>query len=230
MFERKRVGVILFAVLALVVAYCVAGIVNETRSRAKVLQNSDVIFFAADKEMVLDETLSARDNEKCEAVAKKVIGKFDAFLEGLDTITIHHRLDLRRGLASSDKIWMRCLTDLVEFEKVLIHELAHTIAANHMKDEVAVFYSYGGDSVSGYGSEKVEEDFAESFLMYIKYGPEFRQVSLDNNELNRKYRFLMEKVFDGHEFEAERAPKDEVLKKFESKDLWPYDVTVLHKR
>lgn len=231
MIERKRVGVVLFAILILTVAYCVVGIVHETKSRAKVLENTDIIFFSAVEELDLDLSLSESNTKDCKQAAQNIIGKYDPFLVGLKEVTIHHRLDLRRGLASQDRVWIRCLKDVKEFENVLIHELGHIVAANYINSQaVDSFYSYGGVSVSTYGSEKPEEDFAESFLMYVEYGPEFRRLTLDNNDLKRKYQFFVEYVFDGYEFELDNAPKKELLGFFESNEVWPYDITVLHKR
>jgi hypothetical protein len=116
MIERKNTGALIVVFLVLLFAYCLAGLISETRSRAKILDNKDILMFSADEgDSVLDLNLSDEDSSRCKIKASDLISKFDPYTVGLDNITIHHRLDLRRGLASSNKIWIRCLKDLEEF-------------------------------------------------------------------------------------------------------------------
>lgn len=58
------------------------------------------------------------------------------------------------------------------------------------------------DFVGGYASSDMFEDFAESFLMYIKHGKEFRILAQENQVLAQKYAFIKHEVFNGKEFET----------------------------
>lgn len=231
MIERKNTGALIIIFLILLFSYCLAGLISETRSRAKILNNEDILMFSANEnESVLDFNLSDEDSLSCKTKASDLISKFDPYTIGLENVTIHHRLDLRRGLASSNKIWIRCLKDIEEFENIFLHELGHIVAHNYIADEDEQnFYNIGGKSISEYGQEKVEEDFAESFLMYIKHGNEYRQIILSNNELKSKYEFIKYKIFDGYEFNMEEALNREVLSQFTESDYYPYDISILFK-
>lgn len=230
MFNRKNTGLILVIFVFVLLAYCVTGLIKETRSRAKILENDDILMFSAEGAFELDGSLSEDDSIKCKRLAGDLMKKFDPYTKGLKNVTIHHRLDLRRGLASKDKIWIRCLKDEKEFENIFLHELGHIVAQNYISDDLEdEFYNLGGDSVSGYGSEKPEEDFAESFLMYVVYGNEFRHIMQDNKKLESKYDFIKRLIFDGHEFGVSNPLKEGIVAKYDNVDRIPYDISVLHK-
>ncbi len=56
------------------------------------------------------------------------------------------------------------------------------------------------DFIGGYASLDMFEDYAESFLMYIEHGNDFRMLATDNEKLQKKYNFFRDQVFDGKEF------------------------------
>lgn len=231
MIERKYTGVLLILFLVLMMVYSLIGLFRENKSRAKIIEEHDILMFSASDEVKLDVNLTTFDTQSCHERVEGILEKFDPYTLGLTKITIHHRLDLRRGLASKDKIWIRCLKDLEEFENIFLHELGHIVAQNYLSDNLeSAFYDIGGNSVSSYGSEKPEEDFAESFLMYIKYGETFRHIQQDNIFLESKYNFLRDNIFDGHEFGVGIALNEALNDRYLSFENYPYDVSVLHKR
>ncbi|MEI7510707.1 MAG: hypothetical protein WCJ84_00955 [Candidatus Peregrinibacteria bacterium] len=65
------------------------------------------------------------------------------------------------------------------------------------KSEVTDF-----DFVGGYAASDPFEDFAESFLYYIRHGNEFRLLSAKNTLIQEKYNFFKNFVFEGKEFES----------------------------
>ncbi len=227
--RRGWVDFMMIIFLGFIVTYCLLGLIRETRSRASMMQHDDLLMYSAE-DAVLDQDLKEEDTENCRRVSQAVLDRFDPYTTGLDKVTIHHRLDLRRGLASHEKIWLRCMKNLDVMENVLIHELGHIVSFNYVEEgAMEEYYKINGGELSGYGSQKDEEDFAETFLMYVKYGPEFRQIILNNKSVESKYIFLRDKVFDGYEFELERPYKDQVLSKFGDIENPPFDLTVLHR-
>lgn len=56
------------------------------------------------------------------------------------------------------------------------------------------------DFVSGYAESDPFEDFAESFIMYVLHGKQFKKIALYNNALGEKYTFMRDQVFKGTEF------------------------------
>lgn len=56
------------------------------------------------------------------------------------------------------------------------------------------------DFVTGYAATDPFEDFAESFLLYIKNGNLFREIAKQSPALQKKYDFLKEQVFSEKEF------------------------------
>lgn len=73
------------------------------------------------------------------------------------------------------------------------------------------------DFVGGYSAGDMFEDFAETFLMYIEHGKEFRGLATQNPILEKKYEFMKLHVFDGKEFETGQDFYDEKYR--------PWDVT-----
>jgi hypothetical protein len=74
-----------------------------------------------------------------------------------------------------------------------------------------------------YGSSDPFEDFAESFMMYVRYGDIFYQIAENNDLIGQKYQFMKSEVFNGLEFRDEQAENSEIVKQLE-KDL-VYDAT-----
>lgn len=58
------------------------------------------------------------------------------------------------------------------------------------------------DFVGGYAASDPFEDFAESFLYYIRHGNEFRLLADGNPALQEKYDFFKTYIFKGEEFES----------------------------
>lgn len=231
MIEGKYTGFLLILSLLLMIAYSLIGLFNETKSRAKIMDEHGILMLSALEEPQLDGSLTDLDSDMCFQKSENILQKFDPYTKGLDEVTIHHRTDLRRGLASKDKIWIRCLKDIEEFENIFLHELGHIVARNYLSDDLEdKFYNIGGVSVSNYGSERPEEDFAESFLMYIKRGEEFRHILQDNKTLESKYIFIRDNIFDGYEFELGKALDEGIVDKYTRDSTYPYDISVLHKR
>ncbi len=56
------------------------------------------------------------------------------------------------------------------------------------------------DFVGEYAASDMFEDYAESFLMYIEHGNEFRIMATKNEALQKKYNFLREHIFHEKEF------------------------------
>ena len=227
-------------VLSVVSAF---GIVSDSKARQEVIQVSNDIYPSAvsqESDFVLDKAIDKDMYDRCIASTRKIVDKFDVYTYGLKDITIHARLDLRRGLASSDKIWMRCLTDLEEFENVLIHELGHIVDHNYLvknysenKSEEFYNISVGNPSirgfVSGYAQTNKKEDFAETFLFYVKFGNEFRFIMQSNELLISKYNFMRDSVFDGFEFGFDEALRLDIVDLYSDVIDLPYDVSVLYK-
>lgn len=219
--------------------------------------------FAPEENAVIDKTLSDSDIATCRDKVASLLSIYDPFVGGLEKVTIHKRLDMRRGLANSKLIQIRCLKDIAEFENIFLHELGHVVDLNFLKgnesgfsdkfdffgspidmsDPSIGYYGISFDSndkvkdeisefdfVSGYAKENIFEDFAETFLMYIKYGPEFRSLIVDNKELESKYVFIRENVFDGYEFDIAETSKESVLSLFSEGKNRPFDISVIHKK
>lgn len=56
------------------------------------------------------------------------------------------------------------------------------------------------DFVTGYAMTDPFEDFAESFLFYLKQGNRFRAYAEENERIRAKYEFFKTRVFGGQEF------------------------------
>ena len=81
------------------------------------------------------------------------------------------------------------------------------------------------DFVSLYAMTDPFEDFAESFMMYMRYRSEFKQISLNSRILGAKYSF----------FEQHFGNTKEVLVKptpslYLSSVIRPYDATLVHRK
>ncbi|MBI2054860.1 MAG: hypothetical protein HYT39_02045 [Candidatus Sungbacteria bacterium] len=59
-----------------------------------------------------------------------------------------------------------------------------------------------GEFVSGYAANSGNEDFAESFSMYVMEGRVFRELAKRNGFLNKKYVWLKNYVFKGVEYDT----------------------------
>lgn len=257
--ELLFICLLVFSILILLGASFVA--IAKEKEIIENMDSNDL--FSAKEEVLLDESLNDTDLLLCRETVAKLVSKYDPFIKGLEKITIHKRLDMRRGLANSKTIQIRCLKDIVEFENIFIHELGHVVDLNFLKggeldfsdkfilfgspislDDPSIRYydisfdttdnikSSGNyrDFVSGYAQENVFEDFAETFLMYIKYGSELRDLIVDNNELERKYVFIRDNVFDGYEFDIDKSPSESYLKLFNKDSERPFDISVVHRK
>jgi hypothetical protein len=69
------------------------------------------------------------------------------------------------------------------------------IANNEFQDSTSS-YSF----VSEYAMTDPFEDFAESYLYYVLHGESFRRLALVNSQIDAKYDFLRDYVFDGVEY------------------------------
>lgn len=257
--ELLFISVLVLTIFMLLTASVVA--IAKEKQMIDKIENSNL--YSANEDLpLLDESIGKVELEKCSAKTSEVVGRFDPFIKGLEKITIHKRKDMRRGLANSHTVQIRCMHDIEEFENVLIHEFGHVVDINYLEgksfsysdsfklfsnripvdDPSIQYYKISFDTndihkpkaefnsfISGYASENVFEDFAESFLAYIKYGPEFRELITDNKQLERKYNFMRDFVFDGFEFDLADTPKESALSLFEEADSYPFDVTVMHR-
>lgn len=256
---RKLVLLFLIFGLGVLLVFSMLGLIQDSKTRAKMFEDHGVeIMFSSEDKAQLDGNIGDEEMKLCRERASYVIAWLDPFLVGLDKVTIHARLDLRRGLASDSKIWIRCINDLDEFENVLIHEIGHIVDINYLSgdggglskfsyknefislfDPSVDFYSISFNSnekiideagfLTGYSQENVFEDFAETFLMYIKYPVEFRLLAQDNNLIMSKYNFMRDNVFDGYDFEFEKPLNAKVYSLYLNENKLPYDGTKLFK-
>jgi len=81
------------------------------------------------------------------------------------------------------------------------------------------------DFVGGYASHDMFEDYAESFLMYLEHGNEFRILAKNNFILSQKYQFFREEVFQGKEFST--GESFEEIQELAEKKERPWDITKL---
>ena len=81
------------------------------------------------------------------------------------------------------------------------------------------------DFVGGYASNDMFEDYAESFLMYLEHGNEFRMLAKTNFILSQKYQFFREEVFQGKEFST--GESFEEIQELAEKKERPWDITKL---
>jgi hypothetical protein len=72
------------------------------------------------------------DLVECKSLALNKIATFSEIVDSLEKFVIHDRTDLRRGLANSSKIYLRCLPDKQEFINVLVHEIGHVVDLGHL--------------------------------------------------------------------------------------------------
>lgn len=56
------------------------------------------------------------------------------------------------------------------------------------------------DFVTGYATTDPFEDFAESYIMYVLHGTEFRMMARWNDSLQAKYDYIKVNIFDNKEF------------------------------
>ena len=86
------------------------------------------------------------------------------------------------------------------------------------------------DFVSKYGATDPFEDFAETFLMYVRYGEFFRYLAFgkDNVDLQKKYMFMKAEVFEGKEFNLDRSLDLSGLRFLRHNYAPVFDMTKMH--
>jgi len=86
------------------------------------------------------------------------------------------------------------------------------------------------DFVSGYAMSDPFEDFAESFLFYVRYGEIFRFLANnpENFILKQKYIFLRDTVFNGFEYNLDKDLSDKAFLMFSNGANRLFDVTKLY--
>ena len=88
---------------------------------------------------------------------------------------------------------------LSDDKSVLFYQISWTSAKNQKHT------SKRADFVSGYAQTDCFEDFAESYLMYRLHGEKFRALAMKSSDLQKKYDFMKQYVFNGLEFETEQT-------------------------
>lgn len=78
--------------------------------------------------------------------------------------------------------------------------------------------------VSEYAMTDPFEDFAESYLYYVLHGESFRRLSLVNSQLEAKYDFLRDYVFDGVEYRGFDLYTASLFDRPYDSTLLPYDL------
>ncbi len=81
------------------------------------------------------------------------------------------------------------------------------------------------DFVGGYAAADMFEDYAESFLMYIEHGNEFRLMASRNEILQKKYNFFKTHIFSGKEFFTGTSLT--TVNTLSKKNKRPWDITKL---
>jgi len=189
---------------------------------------SDVIAFESGFS-VRNSGLEAKEFERCRNSIDTIIKRLpNELTQGLVQITIHGEVQTRRGLATQNEIYLRCLDDKTELQAVFVHELAHIIELNWFSKTKLVDSPFGktadrNDFVSGYAMSDRFEDFAESFALYYLYGQTFRQQMQGNDQLEAKYNFVKYHVFAGAEFEFDKTEQGKTAFLSEI-----FDITKLH--
>lgn len=79
------------------------------------------------------------------------------------------------------------------------------------KSETKLRGSSKSNFVSGYALVNPQEDFAESYMMYITQGATFRAWAAKNTVLKRKYEWLRDTLFDGQEYFTGSATTDTAI-------------------
>lgn len=77
------------------------------------------------------------------------------------------------------------------------------------------------DFVTGYAMTDPYEDFAETFNFYLLHGEIFREMKTENPQLQAKYDFMKNRVFEGQEFyyESEKVLSLEDYRVYDSTTL-----------
>lgn len=82
------------------------------------------------------------------------------------------------------------------------------------------------DFVSIYASEDPFEDFAESFMLYVRYPEKFAQYAQESDYIMKKYIFIRDNIFEG---ENGLDINPVILSSFELEQNRLYDATQIHK-
>jgi len=83
------------------------------------------------------------------------------------------------------------------------------------------------DFVSGYAMSNPFEDFAEHYLFYRIHGEKFRKLAKKSENLDRKYHFFREYVFNEKEFQKEKTDENIVPEVIWDATLINFDVKAL---
>lgn len=79
------------------------------------------------------------------------------------------------------------------------------------------------DFVSGYARSDPFEDFAESYVMYVVHGRQFRSMLANSEQLRKKYTFLKNIVFGMKEYETGNELSDTTKRDYDA-TLEPFDL------
>ncbi len=148
--------------------------------------------------------------------------------------SLHLRFDIF-DLPESEKVIIHELGHIVDLSGIQSKDFRTTSAFKdgstpiYQDDPSVEFYSISWlhntrwslgtrstDFVTGYAAVDPFEDFAESFLFYIKYGNTFRVMAKDYPQLHKKYEFLKTKIFDGQEFYTGDIPDDTSIREWDA--------------
>ncbi len=72
------------------------------------------------------------------------------------------------------------------------------------------------DFVSGYSMTDPFEDFAESYVMYVLHGKQFRSMLTSSSILDEKYQYLKNQVFAGQEYDTGSPQADSRVRVFDA--------------
>lgn len=147
----------------------------------------------------------------------KALGVSDEELSSVFVHEMGHIVDtgIRKGVAASGDSGFRDGRMVVPADDPSVAFYSISWVNNRTKKKGAG----DDDFVSGYAKSDPFEDFAESYVMYVMQGEEFRFWAKYNDVLREKYSYLQNNVFDGNEFKSGFKPK-----KYTSERYW--DVTV----
>lgn len=121
----------------------------------------------------------------------------------LMAVVIHevgHVVDTGSNLNSKDFSLKSSFTDgstpiYVDDPSVKFYE------TSFLNNETRNFYTNEVDFVSGYAMSDPFEDFAETYLYYVLHGNAFRKLKVTSAELEKKYSFMKERVFENKEYD-----------------------------
>lgn len=108
--------------------------------------------------------------------------------------------------------------------KFALHEYGHTVDYlgitgeykwetiwKNLSDERNRIFDAEGELISGYAKTNPREDFAEHFAYYVWKGTTFRERMPENLDLQARYYFLKDYLFQGIEYEEPPPPPVTVL-------------------